>query len=133
MPATIVEADVTNFAAELAGSLNNAAWTDILAYVNEFDITQTPPLAGCYVPAQTPESTQTDRMSKIFLAAHIATMAKRGGTGAAGPVTSEAVGGVRRSYGLIPMAMGVSSLASTRYGQLYLEIVGMSTAGPMLV
>ena len=129
-PVSINKADVVAFAPELGGTVfGDDTWSDILTYVNEFDITQFPDSSV----AQTPESQQTDRMSKIFLAAHIATMAKVARTGAAGPVTSEAVGGVRRSYGLIATSGGVSSFASTRYGQLYLEVVGVSTAGPMLV
>lgn len=129
MPATILQGDVTNIAPELASF---PAWDDVLAYVNEFDITQTyGDLAG--VP-QTAESTQTDRMAKIFLAAHVATMAKRAGSGTAGPVTGVSVGGVRRSYGLTPFGSGINSLSSTRYGQLYMEVVGMSSiAGPLLV
>lgn len=129
MPATILQGDVITVAPELE---TFQAWEDVLAYVNEFDITQTyDDMVG--IP-QTAESNQTDRMAKIFLAAHIATMVKRAGSGTAGPVTGVSVGGVRRSYGLLPFGTGLTSLSSTRYGQLYMEVVGMtSIAGPMLV
>jgi hypothetical protein len=122
--AAIIKGDVTNFASELATSTNpsDGAWTDILAYVNTFDLT----LTG--------EDAQTDRMAKIFLAAHMATMTKRGSSNAAGPMTSESVGGIRRSYGLLAQYASNSSLTSTRYGQMYLEVLGASlAAGPMVV
>jgi hypothetical protein len=123
MPATISKTDVTNFATELAtvATPNADGWTDIITYVNTFDLTQTG------------EDLQTDRMAKIFLAAHIATMARRGGSNAAGPMTSESVGGVRRSYGMLQTTTTNLSLSTTRYGQLYLEVLGSSlAAGPMV-
>jgi hypothetical protein len=122
--AAIVKSDVTDAASELATSAipTANAWTDILAYVNTFDLT----LTG--------EDAQTDRMAKIYLAAHMATMEKRAASNAAGPMTSESVGGIRRSYGLLAQFASDSSLKSTRYGQLYLEILGASLAGgPMVV
>ena len=124
MPTPISKTDVTNFASELASSAipTALAWVDILSYVGTFDLT----LTG--------EDAQTDRMAKIFLAAHMATMDKRAASTAAGPLTSESVGGIRRSYGLLAQMTSASSLMSTRYGQMYLEIIGMSLAsGPMVV
>lgn len=128
MPAPIIKTDVTAFAPELA-SIVDAVWTDVLAYVNEFDLTQVAQDNFNLVGA----SAQTDRMAKIWLAAHIVTQDKRGSSAAAGPLTSESVGGVRRSFGLIPFGTAMSSLATTRYGQEFLEVIGMSLGGPMLV
>lgn len=118
----IVQADVTAFAPELATKLGASAWTDVLLYVNELDLT--------YLT----ETDQVTRMARIYLAAHIGTMSWRGGSAAAGPLTGEAVGGVRRSYGLISMMTTQTALGSTRYGQMYLDILTMSFAhGPLVL
>lgn len=119
--AVIVKADVLAFAPELS-TLTDAAWADVLAYVNTFDI------------SHTGEDAQTVRMARIFFAAHMGTMDKRASSSSAGPVTSESAGGVRRSYGLLASFSGANSLSSTRYGQLYADLLSMSLAnGPMLV
>lgn len=114
--------DVTAFAPKLA-DVSSEAWLDILAYVNELDLS----FLG--------ETDEVTRMARIFLAAHIGQVtrdASRGSGGStAGPLTSESAGGVRRSYGML--ATGSGSLGSTRYGQMYMDILGMSqAAGPHL-
>lgn len=131
MTATIIQSDVTNFAPELS-SVSAAAWADILAYVNEFDLTQTPNL-GFYLASNTGASDQTDRMAKIFLAAHIGKMDLLARSNAAGPVTGESVGGIRRSYGMYPILTSAGSLGLTIYGRMYLDIINAECGGPMLV
>lgn len=128
MPAAITKADVVAFAPEL-NTIVDGVWTDILTYVNEFDLTQVAQ-DQFNLPSA---SAQTNRMAKIWLAAHMITQDKRGASAAAGPLTSESVGGVRRSYGLIPFGTAMNTLATTRYGQEFLETIGMSFGGPMLV
>lgn len=120
MATAILESDVLAFSPELS-VVNSDAWVDIVAYVNEMDLT----LLG--------ETAQVDRMAKIFLAAHIGTMDARASNGSAGPVTSVSAGGIRRSFGLVATASG-TALGSTRYGQMYLDIISASSAnGPMVV
>jgi hypothetical protein len=119
--APILQTDVQPFAPALA-TLAAGAWTDILAYVNEQDLT--------YLG----ETVQVDRMAKIYLAAHIGTLTMRAGSGAAGPVTSESAGTLRRSYGMYAAWAGSGALGSTQFGQMYLDILSMSqAAGPMVL
>lgn len=109
----IIKADVLAVAPELT-TLTDQFWLDLLEYANEFDFT-------------TLDTEQTVRMARIFLCAHLGARAKRSGGGTAGPVTGEAAGGVRRSYGLIATAGGgLSELGSTQYGQTLASILNMS-------
>src|SRR3982750_2608932 len=97
----IIKADVLAVAPELS-TLSDQFWLDTLVYANEFDFTSV-------------DTEQTVRMARIFLCAHLGSRAKRSGSGVAGPVTSEAAGGVRRSYGLVAGAGGMlGGLASTQ-------------------
>lgn len=118
----ISKQDVLDYAPSLS-TVSDAAWVGILAYVNEFTLT-----IACWVPS---EATVT--LARIYLAAHIGLMTKLATSGAAGPVTAESVGGVRRSYGLIAGAISNSSLMSTRDGQLYLDILNSTVGGPILL
>lgn len=52
-----------------------------------------------------------------YLAAHLGTLSKSGGQGVAGPVTSETVGSVSRSYAA--PAVSESGMGSTSYGREY--------------
>jgi len=117
----IVKQDVLDFAAELS-TVPDAAWTKILAHVNQINLTS--------------DDTDEDRvLARIYLAAHIGKKIKPGSnTSAAGPVTSESVGGVRRSYAsVIATSTANSSLQTTPYGQLYLELLtGTFCNGPQL-
>jgi hypothetical protein len=97
-------------------------WVGILNYVNQINLTTW--------------DTDPDRyLARVYLAAHIGSTTGQAGSGAAGPVTSESAGGVRTSYGLIAMAASSPLyLATTRYGQMYLDIISMSQcAGPFLI
>lgn len=129
MPAPIIESDVQAFAPELA-VLSSGAWGDILAYVNQIDMT------APVIPEATRtsgESAITDRIAKIYLAAHMGTMTRLAGGGSAGPVTSSSAGGLRRSFGMISMLTG-TALGSTRYGQMYLDLLSMTQYhGPLVV
>jgi hypothetical protein len=57
----------------------------------------------------------------LYLTAHLLAFAKKGATGAAGPVTSETAGPLSISYGGAATASD-AALASTSYGRRYLEI-----------
>lgn len=119
----IEKEDVLDFAAELS-TVEDNAWDRILPWVNELD------MSGL---GETDESTT---LARIYLAAHIATFAKPGSSStAAGPVTSESVGGVRRSYAnTLVAATSTAGLSRTRYGQMYSDLLGMSLAnGPLLI
>lgn len=122
MAAPIVQSDVTGFAPALTSLVTSGALADILAYVNEQDLT----VLG--------ETVQVDRMAKIFLAAHIGTLTLRGTSGAAGPVTSQSAGTLRQSFGMYAAWAGSGALGSTAFGQMYLDILSMSqAAGPMVL
>jgi hypothetical protein len=63
-----------------------------------------------------------------YLAAHMLTAASAtgGGVGAAGPVTSEAVGAVSRSYAnMIASGTYADSLGATRYGREFARLRGL--------
>lgn len=121
----ITQNDVTDFATELQTGVPDAAWERIIPYVNQFDLTNI--------------DTDDDRaLARIYLAAHLAKGVKlsASGTTAAtvGPVTSESVGGVRRSYAFITQTSSESALNTTRYGQRYLELIYMSGCrGPHVI
>lgn len=68
-------------------------------------------------------------MARIYLAAHLGTVAQSGGSAPAGPVTSETVGQVSRSYAqLVGDALASSAWASTAYGRQYAAALRASTA-----
>lgn len=99
-------------------------WTDVTAIAPELSTaalaTQTAVLAS--VELQVNDDAWDDLAStgKAYLAAHLATLAARGASGAAGPVTSESVGQLSRSYAA--PATPSSSLGLTSYGQEYLRL-----------
>lgn len=59
---------------------------------------------------------------RVYLAAHLATLYASGGS-AAGPITSETLGPMARSYG---QTAGVEGpLTSTKYGQFYVYLLSL--------
>ncbi len=120
LPITILKSDVIAMAPELT-TLTDQAWVDILAYVNGMS-------------EDGIDDSVTLRLAKILLAAHFGTMSKRAFTGAAGPVTGESAGGLRRSYGLVALSSADAALGQTMYGMQYLGILRSSNAhGPFLI
>lgn len=61
--------------------------------------------------------TETADFGRVWLAAHLATIARRRG---AGPLTSESVGALARSYGLITGVPGAFGMTS--YGAMYYQL-----------
>lgn len=121
----IIKQDVLEFAPELS-SIRDPAWALILKFVNDFDSTGIGGKGG--------DEGATLRLARIFLAAHYGTISKRSKSGAAGPVTSEAAGAVRRSYGLVALASSDAGLGSTTWGQQFQTLLLMSLAHlPFLV
>lgn len=119
----IIKDDVLAIAPELA-PVTDPAWAMILAFVNEL---HSAGIGGG-------EGGALLRLCRVFLAAHYGTISRRGLSGAAGPVTSEAAGAIRRSYGLVALASADASLGATGYGQQFLGLLAMSLAnGPRLV
>lgn len=123
----IVKPDVLALAPEL--TLSDQGWVEVLTYVNELDL------------SSLGESVQVTRMARIYLAAHLGTVGRLattgGGTAVSGPVTSEAVGQVRRTYATTGSGSTQSAtstnLEATMYGQMYMRIIGMSAArGPLV-
>lgn len=121
--AVIVKQDVLDFAPEVS-SVNNQAWQyTILPYANRLNAD------GIGGGEDGPDL----RLARILLAAHMATISKRGKTGASGPLTSKAVGQVRESFGLVALAATDASLGATTYGQQLLGLIQWSlAAGPRL-
>lgn len=119
----IIKQDVLAYAPELR-TVSDPAWAMILAYVAT--------LGGEGFCEN--EEGPTLRFARVLLAAHFGTISKRGKSGAAGPVTSEAAGAVRRSYGLIALASADAGLGTTPAGAQYLQLISMSCShGPILV
>jgi hypothetical protein len=117
--AAIVWADVTAIATELT-TVGDSARAMILEYVNG--------------PAMDPdnfdgEAGYTTRMARIYLAAHMGSSIGKGAAGAAGgPVTSESMGGLSRSYSTGSVASSADSTGSTDYGRRYEALVNTSLA-----
>jgi len=122
VPAIVLQ-DVLDFAPELR-SVSRQAWALILPYVNSL------PADGIGGGADGPDV----RLARVLLAAHYGTVSRRGRSGAAGPLTSEAVGSVRRSFGLVALAAADATLGATAYGHQFLGLLTMSqAAGPRLL
>jgi hypothetical protein len=101
------------------------AWADVVLIAPELSAVvagaQTAILAD--VVLQLDEDTCGTRYDLIskYLAAHLGTITLRGASGAAGPVTSEKVGPLARSYAA-PYSDS-TDLESTPYGQEYLRLI----------
>lgn len=120
----ITKQDVLEFAGELV-RVKDPAWANIIRFVNGIDSSGIDKFGG--------DEGETLRLARIFLAAHFGTISLRSKSGAAGPVTSEAAGAVRRSYGLVALASHDAALGSTTWGQQYQGLLSMSDAhGPFL-
>lgn len=120
--ADIVKQDVLEGSPELA-RVSDVAWSTALLFANS--LTAQGVGGG--------ESGPLVKLLRVLLAAHYVTVFKRGRSGAVGPVTSEAVGAVRRSFGLVALASSDGALGSTVYGQQFLGLIAMSNAnGPHL-
>lgn len=68
-----------------------------------------------------------------YLAAHLGTLSSGAGAGAVGPVTSESVGAMSRSYGSLSDTSGAGALGSTRYGLEYYRLLRLALGVPALV
>jgi hypothetical protein len=120
--AAITWTDVTNHDSSLS-SVDANAQTDILAFVN----------AALDVACFDGEGGPKTKLTRIYLAAHFATLANVSSGGSGGPVTAESLGDESRSYGSF-FAMSSSALAATGYGIAYLSMVNTSAAkAPMLL
>lgn len=115
--------DVIGFAPELT-DVAPVAQTAILAYVNKFS-----------VAAWGDEETLF--LGRVYMAAHLGTrqVQASGGSGSStSQVTKETVGGVSREFKVTDTDSSDSSLSTTGYGQLWLEIAaGTPARVPTLV
>ncbi len=119
----IIKQDVLNYAPELS-RVSDPAWDLILDFANGLTAES---IGGG-------EDGAILKLCRVLLAAHYGVISRRGLSGATGPVTSEAAGAVRRSYGLVALASSDASLGATGYGQQFLGVLSMSLAnGPRLV
>ncbi len=88
-----------------------------------------------YVNTTLNDSLFTDEsllLARVYLALHFAQSTTDGSTGASGPVSSKSAGGISKSYGSGSFSTDSGSLASTRYGQLYLDLIRPAAAGPIV-
>ena len=115
--ADIVWTDVVDFDASMAG-VAAGAQTLILAYVN--DEALQPTIFGG-------EDSWKYKLARIYLAAHLGTMARL--QGVSGPVSSESAGGLSTSYAV---AMTRSNLGITSYGRAYLATLPSVAFGPQV-
>jgi hypothetical protein len=122
--ADITWSDVEDHAAELS-SVSAGAQTNILAFVNAtLDVTCVGGDAG--------EDSPRVKLARVYLAAHLGTLALPGGAGGAGgPLTAESLGDEARSYGSFDM--DPAYLAMTGYGALYLSMIRTSAARSPIV
>ncbi len=104
--------DVVNHASEL-GSVDEDAQDDILDYVNRNVATD------LFTASQL-------KLAKIYLAAHLGTVAKSKGSTSTGAVTSETAGRLTRSYSVV--ASATSDLDGSSYGKQYSAMVKRSAA-----
>lgn len=113
---SIVWADVTAIAPELS-TVAAAGQTAILGQVNDEEIKD----------ATWPSVAKANR-ARRYLAAHLATLtlSARGGVG---PIQSESVGNVSRSYA-VSVSEGSNNLDGTAYGKEYRRLVRLSFGGP---
>jgi hypothetical protein len=109
--------DVWSVAPRLQGRLSDSIMIDIVSYVN-----QQPDGTAFEDTADDP----TTRMARLYLAAHLAQMTYQGASGQAGPVISEAAGGLRRAYA--HMTSSDASYTLTMYGRTYLDLIRNSVA-----
>ena len=110
---TITWGNVVGFAPELA-TLAAETQDLVVALANEAF-----PNASMFGAAQL-------RMLRLNLAAHFGTLEKRRGSGVAGPLVSESVGGVSRSYA---QQIGTSRVfVGSSYGDAATQILAMSGA-----
>ena len=115
--ADISWSDVTAIAPEMS-TVSSGAQTMILAYVN--NVLNVSEFGG--------ESAPTLKLARVYLAAHRGAASLGGG--GAGPITSESMGGLSRSYGA---GVTTDRLDSSPYGREYLSLVNMSSARSPIV
>ncbi len=117
--AAVVWADVISIATELS-VIDGIARVYILDYVNG---------PGLDPASFDGEAGATTRLARIYLAAHMGSSIGKGAAGAAGgPVTSESMGGLSRSYSTGAVAASADSTGSTDYGRRYEALVNNSLA-----
>lgn len=117
--ADIVWANVLALAPELS-TVNDQAKVYILAYVNGPGVDP-----SCFDG----ETGPTTRLARIYLAAHMGSGVDKGAAGAAGgPVTSESMGGLSRSYSVGSVASSADQTGSTAYGRMFEALVKNSLA-----
>lgn len=116
--AAILWTDVLNLAPELS-TVATGAQNIVLAWVNG---------SGLDVNSFDGEDGTTTQLARIYLAAHLASSVGHGASGVSGgPVTSESMGGMSRSYSVPSMPMK-SAYSSTVYGRMYETLVDNSLA-----
>lgn len=72
--------------------------------------------------------------ARVFLAAHLGTLTKRGGNGQGGPVASESIGGISRGYAAFSPMGTDPMLDSTSWGKEFRRLRRMlgSTKGGLV-
>jgi hypothetical protein len=111
-------------------------WADVVAY-------PAPELSTLATASQTAILAIVDRQIDVdawgefaddgrrLLAAHLGTLTRSGAGGAAGPVTSETLGAMSRSYASMTTDAGL--LGTTKYGAEYLRLMRIAVGVAVLV
>jgi hypothetical protein len=106
----ITWADVVDQAPELADpKVSISAQTTLLAWAN----------TTLNVAIWGGEDSAKLKLARVYLIAHVATLATKGGIQTAGPVVSQSEGGVSVSYANLMTSAGSGKMGGTTYGQLY--------------
>lgn len=122
--AAIVWSDVTDLASNLS-SVSSGARTVILAEVNTcFNTTY-------FVGG---EDSEKLKLCRIYYAAHLATVAAQGASGAAGPVTHEMIDRLQRSYSTPAGGIVFDGIDSTSFGKALRALLKTTKArGPLVL
>lgn len=118
---------------------NPITWDDVVALASEMTDVETDAqnLILDYVNSTLNESMFLPaalKLARIYLAAHLGTTPlSGGGSTVTGPVLSEEVGGIKRTYADVSAAIASGSLSDTTYGVTYQFLVRTSRARLPLV
>ena len=72
-------------------------------------------------------------LAQALVAAHLITLALKGGSGPAGPVTAESGGGLSRSYASATVSAASGFWQSTTFGQRYWQLAQTRITTPMVL
>lgn len=113
-------------------------WSDVVALAPSLSTvevtTQDAVLAAVALTVVGEDWGARQNLAATYLAAHLATVALRGATGAQGPLTGLTVGQVSRSFAAPPLPLGGAVFyETTNFGRAYLQVLRSIPAFRMVV